>query len=128
MASELPFPPGDTRPLASAAHQGAPQAPVAQFVRLAEQGRAPLRFFLDGVARTALHGDTVLTAVLTQHSHLRHTEFSGEPRAGLCLIGACQDCWMRSEDGSRVRACTTLLREDMRLLSGAWFARAADDS
>jgi predicted molibdopterin-dependent oxidoreductase YjgC len=26
-------------------------------------------------------------------------------------MGACQDCWVRLEDGRRVRACSTLLEE-----------------
>ncbi|MEK1840069.1 MAG: 2Fe-2S iron-sulfur cluster-binding protein, partial [Pseudomonas sp.] len=26
-----------------------------------------------------------------------------------CLMGACQDCWVRLGDGRRVRACSTLL-------------------
>jgi aerobic-type carbon monoxide dehydrogenase small subunit (CoxS/CutS family) len=40
---------------------------------------------------------------------LRGSDFSAEPRAGFCLMGACQDCWVRLGDGRRVRACSTLL-------------------
>ncbi len=89
----------------------------AQFVRLAESGRAPVSFVLDGVSSTALEGDTVLTAILTQRRALRASEFSGEPRAGFCLIGACQDCWIRTEDGQRVRACSTLIAPGMRFVT-----------
>eukprot|EP01132_Coremiostelium_polycephalum_P016650 gene16650-20003_t len=43
--------------------------------------------------------------------HLRGSDFSAERRAGFCLMGACQDCWVRLEDGRRVRACSTLLED-----------------
>jgi hypothetical protein len=88
-----------------------------QFVRVAELRRAPLAFVLDGKPVSALNGDTVLTAILTQQREVRRSEFSGEPRAGFCLIGACQDCWVRSEDGVRLRACSTLLTEGMRIVT-----------
>ncbi|WGS54810.1 (2Fe-2S)-binding protein [Paraburkholderia sp. D15] len=88
-----------------------------QFVRVAEMRREPLRFFLDGREVEALQGDTLLTAVLMHQRRVRDSEFSGAPRAGFCLIGACQDCWMRGEDGKRLRACSTLVTEGMRVVS-----------
>lgn len=91
----------------------------AQLIRLAEADRAPVSFTLDGVASRALEGDTVLTAILTQRRALCVSEFSGEPRAGFCLIGACQDCWIRTEDGQRVRACSTPIEAGMRLVTGS---------
>ena len=97
-----------------------------QFVRVAELQREPLRFFLDGREVGALQGDTLLTAVLMQQRRVRDSEFSGAPRAGFCLIGACQDCWMRSEDGKRLRACSTLVTEGMRVVSR--FGVAADNA
>jgi predicted molibdopterin-dependent oxidoreductase YjgC len=30
-------------------------------------------------------------------------------------MGACQDCWVWLADGSRLRACTTLLAEGMQV-------------
>lgn len=86
--------------------------------RVAGQERTSVSFRLDGKTLHARAGDSVLTAVLTQADQLRRTEFSGAPRAGFCLIGCCQDCWMRSEDGQSIRACTTEIAEGMRLLSG----------
>ena len=91
--------------------------PGPQFVRVAELHREPLAFVLDGRDATALAGDTVLTAILMQQGSVRHSEFSGKPRAGFCLIGACQDCWVRSEDGTRLRACSTLLAAGMRIVT-----------
>ncbi|WP_347557555.1 (2Fe-2S)-binding protein [Robbsia sp. KACC 23696] len=89
--------------------------PILQ--RLTETHRASVAFSLDGQPMSALAGDTVLTAVLTQGDRLRRSEFSGAPRAGFCLIGACQDCWMRTEEGRAVRACTTAIAPGMRLLT-----------
>jgi D-hydroxyproline dehydrogenase subunit gamma len=97
-------------------------SPVAQpgrVVRLAETGRERLDFVLDGEPRAALAGDTVLTAVLSVAPALRQGEFGEEHRAGFCLMGACQDCWMWQENGPRLRACTTPLKAGMRLLTVA---------
>ncbi len=88
-----------------------------RLIRLAESDRAPLLFHLDGVERQAMQGDTVLTAVLLSAGSLRGAEFGLERRAGFCLMGACQDCWMWQEDGPRIRACSTPLRAGMRLLT-----------
>ena len=86
--------------------------------RIAETGRAPVAFTLDGLPATALAGDTVLTAVLTRHGHLRHNESGGQPRAGFCLMGACQDCWVRVAGGPAVRACSTFVTEGLAVLTG----------
>jgi predicted molibdopterin-dependent oxidoreductase YjgC len=80
--------------------------------------RVTVGFVLDGKPGTAQEGDTVLTAILTQATQLRVSEFGGAPRAGFCLMGACQDCWVQTEDGQRLRACSTLIDEGMRLCTG----------
>ena len=85
--------------------------------RLAELERETIELYLDGRVITALRGDTVLTAILINASHVRSSEFSGEPRAGLCFMGACQDCWVTSESGERFRACTTFAEAGMRLVT-----------
>ena len=85
--------------------------------RVAETGRERVSFTLDGESLDALEGDTVLTAVLTHRTTLRHTEFSGQARAAFCLMGACQDCWVSTESGGRLRACSTLVQAGMRLLT-----------
>ncbi|WP_119736004.1 (2Fe-2S)-binding protein [Pseudomonas sp. Larv2_ips] len=84
---------------------------MALFKRLAETQRPAVAFTLDGQPATGLLGDTLLTAVLTCAEHLRGSDFSAERRAGFCLMGACQDCWVRLQDGRRLRACATLLEE-----------------
>ncbi|PHX40288.1 ferredoxin [Pseudomonas sp. NZIPFR-PS5] len=86
---------------------------MALLKRLAERDRAVLPFTLDGQPASGMQGDTLLTAVLTAEDSLRGSDFSGEPRAGFCLMGACQDCWVKLGDGRRVRACSTLLEADV---------------
>lgn len=95
-------------------------SPLAgRLVRLAETGRPAMRFRLDGVEREALVGDTVLSAILAVAPALRASEFGVEDRAGFCLMGACQDCWVWQEEGPRIRACSTPLIAGMRLLTEA---------
>jgi predicted molibdopterin-dependent oxidoreductase YjgC len=88
---------------------------AGRIVRLAERDRAEVHFCLDGQIRRALDGDTVLTAMLVSGHALRMSEFEPEPRAGFCLMGACQDCWVWQEKGPRIRACSTFVAEGMRL-------------
>ncbi|VVD68420.1 (2Fe-2S)-binding protein [Pandoraea anhela] len=101
-----------------------------QMMRLAETSRSTVTFYIDGQPVQALAGDTLLTAILTYQRHVRISEFSGTPRAGFCLIGACQDCWVRCETPpagggdaqlSRLRACSTTVQAGMRIVT-----RAAD--
>lgn len=90
-----------------------------RIVRLAEIDRPRVRFFLNGAMCEALAGDTVLTAILACAAALRRSEFGPEPRAGFCLMGACQDCWVWQEEGTRLRACSTPVVEGMRLTTEA---------
>jgi predicted molibdopterin-dependent oxidoreductase YjgC len=89
-----------------------------RLVRVVEPDGPPLRMLVDGAAVTACAGDSVLVAVLTARGALRRHEFSDEPRAGFCLMGACQDCWVWLADGERLRACTTTVAEGMHVLTG----------
>ena len=88
---------------------------VAILRRIDGVARETVAFELDGHACTALEGDTVLTAILTQATRVRVAEFGGAPRAGFCLMGACQDCWVHLVDGERLRACTTMVQPGMRI-------------
>jgi hypothetical protein len=95
-----------------------------QFQRLADRNRRPIRFRLDGGDIDALEGDTLLTAILLQRGYLRKSEFGadnleGDPRAGFCLMGACQDCWIWRSDGTRLRACSAYVTEDLNLRTSA---------
>jgi aerobic-type carbon monoxide dehydrogenase small subunit (CoxS/CutS family) len=96
----------------------------ARLTRLAEIDRASVTLEIDGESVTALEGDTLLVAVLIRQGHLRHSEFGDGVRAGFCLMGACQDCWVWTVDGARLRACTTQAVDGLRIvtrpLDAAW--------
>jgi predicted molibdopterin-dependent oxidoreductase YjgC len=85
----------------------------ARFVRLAETGRPALTLHIDGQACSALAGDTLLVALLSHCRRLRDSEFGDGPRAGFCLMGACQDCWVWTPEGGRLRACSTVVEDGM---------------
>lgn len=88
-----------------------------RFVRLSETERPTLTFTIDGQPASALHGDTLLVAVLQNRASLRTSEFGDGARAGFCLMGACQDCWMWDADGNRVRACSTPVASGMAVFT-----------
>jgi len=87
----------------------------AQLKRVAERDRAKVSLEVDGTTVQALEGDTLLTALLTNGKRLRESEFGDGPRAGFCLMGACQDCWVWTADGDRLRACSTPVVAGMRI-------------
>lgn len=96
-----------------------------KLLRLTDQDRPEIHLQIDGQAITARQGDTLLTAILAAGlGHLRAGEFGDGPRAGFCLMGACQDCWVWTESGERLRACTTAAAPGLRILSrepeGGW--------
>jgi len=101
---------------------------AGRFVRLAESERAEVAFVVDGAPVQGLEGDTLLTAMLRSGAYLRESEFGDGRRSGFCLMGACQDCWVWTEDGGRLRACSTLLREGLRIVTrqpgAAWSSLA----
>ena len=69
-------------------------------MRLAETAPAadPLRSTAQPAQ--ALAGDTLLVALLTNGRRVRDSEFGDGTRAGFCLMGACQDCWVWNEAAS----------------------------
>lgn len=73
---------------------------------------------VDGERVAVFEGDTVLTAVLTHRRHLRRFEFSSAFRSGFCLMSACQDCWVSTAAGDRIRACSTLATDGLGIVTG----------
>lgn len=92
--------------------------PTVQLHRVTEADRRQLHFTIDGQRATALEGDTLLTALLVNGRRLRRSEFGDGWRAGFCLMGACQDCWVSLAEGGRVRACSTYVQEGLAVLTG----------
>lgn len=89
----------------------------SRFVRLAETGRRTVTLLIDGAPVHALEGDTLLTAILSAIDHVRTSEFGDGRRAGFCLMGACQDCWVWTGAGNRVRTCSTTVLDGMSILT-----------
>ena len=89
--------------------------PLLHRVRPADTPTVQLTW--NGQPLSAHEGDTVLTALLLASDHVRHTLGPGSPRAGFCLMGACQDCWVQTANGQRLRACSTLVEDGMMLTS-----------
>jgi predicted molibdopterin-dependent oxidoreductase YjgC len=86
-----------------------------RFIRLAESKRRPITLVVDGHEVMALEGDNLMVAILISGGRLRRSEFGDGNRAGFCLMGACQDCWVWTADGQRLRACSTALTEGMAI-------------
>src|SRR5512144_2758303 len=95
-----------------------PQRP-GRFVRVGETQRPQLRLTIDGEPVVALDGDTLLVALLTAGRRVRDSEFGDGTRAGFCLMGACQDCWVWDAAGRRLRACTTMAADGMSVATRA---------
>jgi predicted molibdopterin-dependent oxidoreductase YjgC len=108
--------------------QRGPGTGSGRFIRVGETARLEVPITVDGRSIAALEGDTLLVALLDHVGHLRHSEFGDGARSGFCLMGACQDCWVRSESGERLRACTTVVRPGMRIrtlpMEATWPSRA----
>ncbi|PTQ12131.1 NAD(FAD)-dependent dehydrogenase [Sphingomonas oleivorans] len=92
---------------------------AGRFRRLGETDRPSVEIEVDGEQVVALEGDSLLVAVLASGRTLRRSEFGDGDRSGFCLMGACQDCWMWTAEGGRVRACTTPVRAGLRLITQA---------
>lgn len=102
-----------------------PDTPLSAFRRVAETDRAPVTIWCDDAPLAALQGDSVLAAIRLAGGTLRETEFDHRPRAGFCLMGACNDCIVWTAGGTRLRACSTPVSDGLRVYtrlpeSAAW--------
>ncbi|MDU8544948.1 MULTISPECIES: (2Fe-2S)-binding protein [Pseudomonas syringae group] len=88
-----------------------------RFVRLGERDRPVVSLMVDGAPIEALQGDTLMVALLTRKATLRQSEFDPGRRAGFCLMGACQDCWVWTRSGERLRACSNEVREGLDIVT-----------
>ncbi|HVZ00815.1 MAG TPA: (2Fe-2S)-binding protein [Dongiaceae bacterium] len=93
--------------------------------RIAERDRGRITLIVDGEPISAFEGDTVLSAILTVDAALRYSEFDGAPRAGFCLMGACQECRVGIDGHGLQRACMTAALDGMAVTRDRW--RVADD-
>ena len=86
------------------------------FQRAIDRGGAAVALTIDGEPVNAQQGDLLITAILLHRTALRRFEFVPASRAGFCLMAACQDCWVRLDDGRRVRACSTRVEPGMAVV------------
>ena len=96
-----------------------------QLRRVAPRRGKNVLITFDGEPITAIEGDSVLCAILSERASLRLNEFDGKPRAGFCAMGACQDCWVWTEGGHRLRACTTPAQDGMAFSTSPTILREA---
>lgn len=90
----------------------------AQFHRLVERPGVQFDIVLDGRKVDVQTGDLLITVILLNQKAVRRFEFSDAFRAGFCLMAACQDCWVKLGDGRRVRACDTVVKPGMSVITG----------
>ena len=86
-----------------------------RWVRVAAFHGSSVPVTIDGSAYDARPGESVLSAVLAVRGHVRLSELDGTPRAGFCLMGACQDCWIWLDGLRRIRACGTPVAAGMAI-------------
>src|ERR1700738_754891 len=96
-----------------------------RLVRAVVSDGPPLCILVDGVEVKAHTGESVLVAVLAARNALRRHEFSDEARAGFCLMGACQDCWVWLAVRRRGRALLATACDSMTRVVGAGRGGAA---
>ncbi len=92
---------------------------MALLLRIAAFDTPVLTVTVDGRAIEARQGESVLAALLCHGDHVRRHETNGEARAGFCLMGACQDCWVWFGPGKRGRACTTPVADGMAVITAS---------
>jgi predicted molibdopterin-dependent oxidoreductase YjgC len=81
-------------------------------------GRPALGLTFAGREVRALAGDTIAMALWAAGERtLRASSRDGAPRGVLCNMGICHECLVVA-DGRTVRACTTLVRDGMRVERG----------
>ena len=91
---------------------------VGQLRRLLSVERSPIHCIIDGLRVVALAGDTVLTALLTNRKFIgAEGGEGGRDRSAFCLMGACQECWVRLADSTAIRACTSRLEPGMQIVT-----------
>ncbi|HOZ63527.1 MAG TPA: (2Fe-2S)-binding protein [Burkholderiaceae bacterium] len=73
-------------------------------------------FLLNHQRCSALAGVTVVAALATNQVVWSRRSVTGEPRAALCGMGVCFECRVTIDGVHHLRACQTLVREDMSVV------------
>jgi predicted molibdopterin-dependent oxidoreductase YjgC len=84
--------------------------------RSSTQARNTLQFQFDGTTVSALDTDTVASALIAAGYRIFTTApQDGGPRGGFCFVGRCSDCLMIIDGQPGTMACTTPVRDGMRV-------------
>ena len=80
--------------------------------------RAVVEFTFAGRSVQGRAGDTIAMALFAAGEQvLRNSSRDGAPRGVLCNMGICYECLV-VVDGRTVRACTTIVRDGVRVERG----------
>lgn len=90
------------------------------------EGTEDLSIRFDGRPLPASRGETLIAVIMRHAPALGRSEFDGKPRAGFCLMGACQDCTVWTADGRRLRACMSEVEDGLDVRSRSPLADLAD--
>ena len=83
------------------------------------ENQKPVTFIFDGTTYKGFEGDTIASALLANGiRQLRVHEKSGAQRAIYCNIGHCFECRVTVNQAQGIRACMTLVTENMVIESG----------
>jgi sarcosine oxidase subunit alpha len=87
------------------------------FKRLGEVERGdPVAIYINGHPVDAYPGETLAAVILTMGlDTMRKTILSESPRGYYCGMGICCECMVELDDGSRVKACQTLVEQGMKV-------------
>lgn len=88
---------------------------MAKFVRVAETTRETVTLQVNGHEVRALENDTILVALMMSTGNTGQSDFGDGPRAGFCMMGACQDCLVWTSSGMKLRSCTTPVENGMNI-------------
>jgi predicted molibdopterin-dependent oxidoreductase YjgC len=76
-----------------------------------------ITFSFDGVQMSAYAGDTIASALYASGKRSWRKSRAGDERGLLCGMGICFDCVLSVDGVSNVRACQTLVRDGMVVVS-----------
>ncbi len=72
---------------------------------------------VDGRSVAVARGSTVAAALLGSGVPAFRTSVTGEPRGPLCAMGVCFECRVTIDGRPEERACMTLCRDGMEVLT-----------
>lgn len=83
------------------------------------ENRKKISFSFDGTRFEALEGETIASALLANNIRtLRVHEETGTARGIYCNIGHCFECRVTVNGNQNMRACMTLVEDQMDIQSG----------